>query len=471
MTNSKKLAGHVIALLTITVWGATFVATKTLLQDYDALQIMLMRFFIAWIVMLCLTGGIKKPESLRGELGVFFLSLFGVTLYYYFENTSLSYTLASNTSIILASAPIFTAILLHIFSKDEKMKRQTVVGFVIAITGVALVVFNGTYVLKLNPLGDALAVLAALCWGIYSLLLKKYVRLYDNRTLTRKISFYALVVTAPLAIKGRGLPSLQPLTKGGMLFSILFLGVLGSALCYVAWNVAIKRIGVVNTNNYIYLNPFVTMVTAAIVLKEPITPAGVFGALLIVGGIVVSEYQGEGGLLLGRFYPKEYQDSIWQLDFEELYRRGFRGILFDVDNTLVPHDAPAEERTVLFFQKLHKLGFATCLISNNKEPRVASFAEAVKASYVYKAGKPKRGGYRRGMEQIGTDLEHTLFVGDQIFTDIWGANRTGIYSILVKPMDPKEEIQIVLKRYPEKIVLFFYQRMRAKEKRRKNHEM
>lgn len=161
------------------------------------------------------------------------------------------------------------------------------------------------------------------------------------------------------------------------------------------------------------------------------------------------------------FYPKEYVDSTYQIDFEELYHRGFRGILFDVDNTLVPHGAPATKESVELFQRLHALGFATCLISNNKEPRVRPFAEAMETDFVYKADKPSRKGYEEGRRLMGTELGQTLFIGDQLFTDIWGANRSGMYSILTKPMDPHEEIQIVLKRYLEKIVIFFYKRREA----------
>ena len=147
-------------------------------------------------------------------------------------------------------------------------------------------------ILKLNPLGDLLSLMAALSWAVYSVLLKTYIRLYNNMVLTRKMVFYAVLLTAPAALRGKGLPPLWPLKQPTLLFCLLFLGVLGSALCYVLWNVAIKRIGVVNTNNYIYLNPFVTMVAAAAVLDEPVTGAGAAGAVLIVGGILVAEYQG-----------------------------------------------------------------------------------------------------------------------------------------------------------------------------------
>lgn len=158
------------------------------------------------------------------------------------------------------------------------------------------------------------------------------------------------------------------------------------------------------------------------------------------------------------FYPDEYLDCAYEIDYEAFYGRGMRGVIFDIDNTLVPHDAPADERAIALFERLHRMGCGTMLLSNNKEPRVKSFADKVGTDYLYKAGKPGRAGYRKAMERMGTDERTTLFVGDQLFTDVWGAKRSGIYAVLVKPIHPKEEIQIVLKRYLEKIVLYFYLR-------------
>ena len=157
-------------------------------------------------------------------------------------------------------------------------------------------------------------------------------------------------------------------------------------------------------------------------------------------------------------YPNRYYDKKEDIPVEQYYEEGYRGILFDIDNTLVPHDEPVDEAARVFVKKLKELGFGICLISNNDEERVRTFADPLGVAYVYKAWKPKREGYERGMEILGTDRSNTLFVGDQIFTDVYGANRAGIRTILVKPIHPKEEIQIVLKRYLEKIVLFFYKR-------------
>lgn len=159
-----------------------------------------------------------------------------------------------------------------------------------------------------------------------------------------------------------------------------------------------------------------------------------------------------------KFYPNAYVDSAYAIDFGQLRKEGYAGVIFDIDNTLVMHGEPADERAVKLFGRLRELGFDTCLVSNNKRPRVESFAVQVSSKFIFKADKPSVKGYEKAMELMGTDRTNTLFVGDQLFTDVFGANRAGIRTILVEPIDPKEEIQIVLKRYLEKIVLFFYKR-------------
>lgn len=162
--------------------------------------------------------------------------------------------------------------------------------------------------------------------------------------------------------------------------------------------------------------------------------------------------------MFDKFFPDKYVASTYVIDFEELYQKGYRGLIFDIDNTLVPHGAPADERAKKLFAKLKSLGFHCCLISNNQEPRVKMFNQDIQVDYVYNAHKPSTKNYKKAMEMMGTNQKNTLFIGDQLFTDVWGAKRTGIANILVKPIHPKEEIQIVLKRYLEKIVLYFYKR-------------
>lgn len=163
------------------------------------------------------------------------------------------------------------------------------------------------------------------------------------------------------------------------------------------------------------------------------------------------------------FYPDRYLDSTYEIDFKQYYKDGYRAVVFDIDNTLVPHGAPADERSKALFSSLKEIGFQAMLLSNNKEPRVKMFNDEVQVSYIFKANKPFKENYIKAMEQMGTNNKNTLFVGDQLFTDVWGAKKAGMFTILVKPIHPKEEIQIVIKRFFEKQVLFFYKRYVKKQ--------
>ena len=156
-------------------------------------------------------------------------------------------------------------------------------------------------------------------------------------------------------------------------------------------------------------------------------------------------------------------ESVYRVPWDSWYEKGIRGVIFDIDNTLVPHGAPADQRVIALMGRLHNLGLKTCLLSNNKEPRVASFAGQVNCPYIFRAGKPAVKNYLKAMKMMGTGRETTLFVGDQLFTDVYGANRAGIYGILVKPINPREEIQIVFKRYLEAPVLFCYKKKCIRE--------
>lgn len=162
--------------------------------------------------------------------------------------------------------------------------------------------------------------------------------------------------------------------------------------------------------------------------------------------------------MLKTFYPDRMCPSAYDIPYEALYERGIRALIFDIDNTLTEHGKPATERTIALMERLKKIGFRVCLLSNNKEARVQMFNEPIQVEYIYKAGKPKRSGYLAAMEKLGSTRETTVFIGDQLFTDVWGAKRTGIESWLVEPIDKHEEIQIVLKRYLEKPILYCYQK-------------
>lgn len=284
----NKIQGHTLALITIFVWGVTYIATKILLQNYNEIQVIVFRLIIAYAVLWIMKPNPNPPTSFKNELLFIVLALFGVVLYFLFENSALTTSSAANVSIIISFAPIATTIGARLINKNEKLTALKVLGFFIAIAGVVLVVFNGAVVLKLNPRGDFLAIGAMLSWAIYSLISPYLLARFDNILLTRRCTFYSLIPLAAITLIRDGIPDISPLLSIRSGGSLLLLGILGSGLCYLWWNKAIKTIGVVTTTNYLYLSPFITMISGWLILEEDIRVMGVIGAVLIIGGIVVS---------------------------------------------------------------------------------------------------------------------------------------------------------------------------------------
>lgn len=287
MKNREKLTGNLFAIFTIAIWGSTFISSKKLLAFYTPAQIMLTRFLLAYCALWILRPR-RLPLPGRQELVFLLLGLTGCSIYFYTENTALTYTLAANVSIIVAAAPVFTAVIAH-FSGEERFRKNTLWGFLIAFTGVVLVVCNGTFVLKLSPRGDLLALCAAGSWAVYSVLLRRASRGMDAVLATRRTLFWGVVTSLPLVLlEGVPYPAAPLLTPAG-LGNFLFLGLLGSGICAVLWNRAFHLLGVVSTNNFIYLTPFITIVTAWLFLKEPISPLALLGAALITAGVIAAQ--------------------------------------------------------------------------------------------------------------------------------------------------------------------------------------
>jgi len=287
MKNRNKLIGYLFAVFTIIVWGSTFISSKVLLRHYTPAQIMLTRFLLAYAALWLLRPR-KLTLSGRQELLFLLLGISGCSVYFYTENSALLYTLASNVSIIVAAAPIFTAILAH-FAGLERFRRSTLWGFLVAFAGVILVVFNGTFVLKLNPLGDLLALAAALCWAIYSVLLPRAAEGRDSLLVTRRTLFWGILTAAPMVALEGAAYSFPTLLMPAVAGNFLFLGLIGSGLCFVLWNRAFHYLGVVTTNTFIYVQPFITIVVGWLFLSEPISPLALLGAVLITVGVVVSQ--------------------------------------------------------------------------------------------------------------------------------------------------------------------------------------
>ena len=287
---NPQAAGHLSALVTILIWGTTFISTKVLLVAFQPVEILFIRFVLGLIALIVVCPHRLKGTTPRQELTFAAAGLCGVCLYYLLENIALTYTLASNVGVILSVAPFFTAILSHVvFKGTEKLRPSFFGGFVLAMAGIALISFNGS-ALSLNPMGDLLALLAALVWACYSILTKK-ISGYGYSTLitTRRVFCYGIAFMIPAMFLFDVQWELSALPQPVYLLNLIFLGLGASALCFVTWNTAVKLLGPVRTSVYIYMSPVITVVTSALILHEPVTPLAAGGMALTLAGLFLSE--------------------------------------------------------------------------------------------------------------------------------------------------------------------------------------
>ena len=311
---SRNYIYHLVAFVTVAIWGSTFVFTKMLLQNgLSPAQIFTLRFAIAYVLLLAFSilrdkisssppesggvrGGLKNGSfclfsaSWRDELLMVVLGITGGSVYFLAENAAMLYTTATNTSLIVCSCPLFAMLLFAIvYRHSEHISRIQALGSVIACLGMAVVVLNGHFVLHLSPLGDMLAFAACLCWAVYSLLMKSATERYSSLFITRKVFFYGLLTIIPYYFFVPGFPSVEVLLRPEVLWNLLFLGVIASMVCYVTWNWVISKLGAVIATNWVYFNPITTIVFAWWLLHEQITAWFLLGTLLILTGMYLAE--------------------------------------------------------------------------------------------------------------------------------------------------------------------------------------
>ncbi|MHC5228484.1 DMT family transporter [Enterococcus sp. LJL99] len=282
--------GHVFALITILIWGTTFVSTKILLQTFTPIEILFTRFLIGFLLLIILYPHRLKLINRQEEWLFIAAGASGIALYYLLENIALTLTTASNVGIIITIAPFFTALFSMLFLKTEKPKKQFFIGFVVALIGITLIGYNGNQDLEINPLGDFLALFASLMWAIYAILTKKISDLgYNTIQTTRRIFFYGLLFMVPLLFILDFNLELKQFTNWITVANILFLGLGASALCFVTWSSSVRILGAVKTSVYIYLVPVVTLLSAVFILSEPLTIKVIIGAVLTLMGLWISE--------------------------------------------------------------------------------------------------------------------------------------------------------------------------------------
>lgn len=281
---------HLIAILTVAIWGLTFISTKILIKHgLTPQEIFFYRFLIAYLGIWLISPKRLFAASIKDELWLIAGGFFGGSLYFFTENTALGITQASNVAFIICTAPLLTVFLSLLFYKDEKASKGLITGSLLALLGVGMMVFNGSVILKISPLGDLLTLLAALSWAFYSLIIRKMIGRYPTVFITRKIFFYGVLTILPAFLLHPLRPDLEVLLLPSVLFNLLFLAVLASLVCYVLWNFVLKELGTVKSSNYIYLNPLVTMVASAAILHERITPVALAGAACILCGVYLAE--------------------------------------------------------------------------------------------------------------------------------------------------------------------------------------
>lgn len=297
MREKQRLLGHILAFITVAIWGSTFVFTKMLLLDgLSPAQIFTLRFIVAYVLLLTFELITRWQSfrlfstSWRDELVMLLLGITGGSIYFLTENAAMLYTTATNTSLIVCSCPLFAMLLVALaYRQTERFTRVQVIGSLLACLGMAVVVLNGRFVLHLSPLGDMLAFGACLCWAVYSLLMKSVTNRYSTFFITRKVFFYGLLTILPYYILFPGFPSFDVIFSPEVLWNLLFLSVIASMVCFLVWNWVIHQLGAVVATNWVYFNPIITILFAWWLLHEHITLWFLLGGLLIIIGMILSD--------------------------------------------------------------------------------------------------------------------------------------------------------------------------------------
>lgn len=289
-SGKATLPYHIGAAIAVTAWGAAFINTKMLLEHgLTPVEIYIYRFVVAYLCVLVLCPKPFFCHRVSDELKFLLCGLCGGSIYFIAENTAVDYTMVSNVSLIVSTSPLLTAMIIGLIYKSERPSKGFMVGSTIAFLGVACVIFNSSFVVKLKPFGDMLALLSALCWAIYSVVLRPLNATYSVWFVTRKTFFYGLVTSLPFLAFEPHIATCEMLMQPVVWGNLLFLGLFASLVSYLLWSQAVKGLGVMTSGNYIYVSPIVTLILSKFYLGESISWIGYAGCALILVGLVASE--------------------------------------------------------------------------------------------------------------------------------------------------------------------------------------
>ncbi len=283
---------HILAIVTVSIWGTTFVATKTLINSgLSPTEIFCYRFAMAYVCIWIVSPRRLWSKSVKDELLMVGAGITGGSIYFITENTALEHTQAINVAMIISITPLLTTLMAMAVFKSERSRHpmRIIAGSVIAVAGVITVLYNGSVVMKFNPIGDILTLCAALSWAVYSLFIKVLGKSYSAVFLTRKVFGYGLLSMAFWLPFHPEPFSMAALMDGKVIGVLVFLGIVASMLCFTFWSAVVNRIGTVKSTNYINLNPVATFVSAYLVLGEQVTITAFIGAAAIIGGVYIIE--------------------------------------------------------------------------------------------------------------------------------------------------------------------------------------
>lgn len=454
--NKIKLLAGAGLLGAAAIWGLAFVVVKNTLDVVPPTYMLAFRFSIGAVALSLLCWkklrAVKRGTVKKG-------AVLGLLLFisYLVQTIGCQYTTAGKNAF-LTTAYVMIIPFLSWLLAGEKPDAYCITSAIFSVIGIGLLSLRGEMAVNI---GDILTLASAACFALHMVYVNRYTQQDDPVTLTAlQLVFAALLSCFFSPILDGGFPF--GVFQADMACSILYLGLLSSMAAFLLQNVCQKYTAPDTASLLLSMEAVFGVLFSTLLLGERMTPRMLAGCGFMLVAVFLSETKLsclEKAFVA--FYPDEWMDSTYDIDFEKLYQEGYRGLLFDIDNTLVPHGQPADERAIKLFRRLKGIGFRSCLLSNNKRERVESFNAPIGEQFIEEAHKPSAANYIKAMECLGTKRENTLFIGDQIFTDIYGAKRAGLRNILVKPIHPKEEIQIVLKRYLERIVLHFYARYKG----------
>ncbi len=453
---TKKIVYSVLLILVGMIWGMAFVVVKDMTGAVPPLYMMALRFSISFPVGVVICVFRKTTLSKRALIDgtVMGISFF---LAYAFQTYGVKYTTAGKNAFLTTIYLVLVPFLGYLFFRT-KIYPLHIIGAVLAITGVGFLTLGGESGINF---GDFLTIFCSICFAVQIILMSRFVERSDAMLLNVIQLGVVAVLSWLFAPLFDGKMSEVVSVSSGMWLGLVYLGLFSTFFAEAVQLQALKYLKPVVATVLMSTESLFGVLASAVFLGERMTPGMLFGCALTFLAVLLSEL---GELDLKDYcLPDEECESSYAVDYEGLFRKGKRGIIFDIDNTLVPHGAPADERSIELFRRLHDMGFTTMLLSNNGRKRVEPFAGAVCSDFICKAGKPGKKGYFSAIERMNCTRENVVFIGDQLFTDILGAKRAGISNIFVHQIARQEEIQIILKRIPEKVLFLLWKKKKVRK--------